>query len=41
MKHQKIMNLLENTPDQPSKFKIKHWVDVGFKTSMLRSSICG
>ena len=28
MKHQKIINLLENTPNRPSKFKTKNWVEV-------------
>ena len=51
MEYQKIINLLDNTPNQPSKFKAKHWVEINddknnrdnqnrFKTSMLRSSLC-
>ena len=28
MEYQKIINLLENTPNQPSKFKTKIWVKV-------------
>ena len=28
MKYQKIINLLENTPNQPSKFRTKNWVEV-------------
>ena len=54
MKYQKIINLLDNTPDQPSKFETKNWlkemmehmvcttliVELDFKTSMLRSSLC-
>ena len=28
MKYQKIKNLLENTLNQPSKFRIKNWVEV-------------
>ena len=24
----KIINLLENTPDQPSKFRTKYWVEI-------------
>ena len=28
MKYQKIINLLENTTDQPSKFRTKNWVEV-------------
>ena len=28
MDYQKIMNLLDNTPNQPSKFSTKNWVEV-------------
>ena len=28
MEYQKIINLLENTPNQPSKFITKNWVEV-------------
>ena len=28
MEYQKIINLLENTPNQPNKFKTKSWVEV-------------
>ena len=28
MEYQKIINLLENTPDQPKKFRTKIWVEV-------------
>ena len=28
MKYQNIINLLDNTPNQPSKFKIKNWVEI-------------
>ena len=55
MKYQKMINLLENTPNQPTKFRTKNWVEINddsrgtcntnsqikFKTSMLRSSLCG
>ena len=27
MKHKKIMNLLDNAPDQPSKFRANNWVE--------------
>ena len=27
MGYQKIINLLENTPNQPTKFRTKHWVE--------------
>ena len=28
MEHQKIINLLENIPNQPSRFGIKNWVEI-------------
>ena len=28
MKYQKIKNLLDNTPNQPSKFRTKNWVKI-------------
>ena len=28
MEYQKIMNLLDNTPNQPTKFKTKNWVEI-------------
>ena len=28
MEYQKIINLSENTPNQPSKFRIKSWIKV-------------
>ena len=28
MEYQKIINLLENTPNKPSKFRTKSWVEV-------------
>ena len=28
MEYQKIIDLLDNTPNQPSKFKTKNWVEV-------------
>ena len=28
MEYQEVMNLLENTPNQPSKFRTKKWVEV-------------
>ena len=28
MKYQKIINLLDNTSNQPSKFKAKNWVEI-------------
>ena len=28
MKYQKIINLLDNTPNQPSKFRTANWVEI-------------
>ena len=28
MEYQKIANLLDNTPDQPSKFRTNNWVEI-------------
>ena len=28
MEYQKIINLLDNTPNQPFKFKKKNWVEI-------------
>ena len=28
MEYQKMINLLENTPNQPSKFRAKNWVEI-------------
>ena len=28
MEYQKVINLLDNTPNQPSKFKTKTWVEI-------------
>ena len=32
MEHQKINYLLENTPNQPSKFRTKNWVEINDKS---------
>ena len=51
MEYQKIMNFLDNTPNQPPRFKNKNCVEINdgsyntgsqikFKTSMIRSSLC-
>ena len=54
MKYKKIINLLDNIPNQPIKFRTKNSVEIneesrgtyntnsqiGFKTSVLRSSLC-
>ena len=28
MEYQKIINLLDNTPNQPNKFRTKYWVEI-------------
>ena len=28
MEYQKIINLLENTPNQPTKFRTKNWIEI-------------
>ena len=28
MEYQKVINLLDNTPNQPSKFRTKNWVEI-------------
>ena len=28
MEYQKIMNLLDNTPNQPTKFRTKNWIEI-------------
>ena len=28
MEYQKIINLLDNTPNQPTKFRVKNWVEI-------------
>ena len=28
MEYQKIINLLGNTPNQPTEFRTKHWVEI-------------
>ena len=51
MEYQKMINLFDNSPNQPSKLKINHWFEINdesrrtyiqirFKTSMLRSNLC-
>ena len=52
MEYQKVMTFLDNTPNQPFKFRTKNWVEmthveritknsqIKFKTLMLKSSLC-
>ena len=37
MEYQKITNLPENTPSQPSKFRTKNWVEVNDKSRGMRN----
>ena len=32
MEYQKIINLLDNTPNQPSKFRTKNWVEINYES---------
>ena len=32
MEYQKIINLLDNTPNQPTKFRTKNWVNINDKS---------
>ena len=43
--YQKIINMLDNTRNQPTEFRTKKWVEINddsikFKPSMMRSSLC-
>ena len=52
MEYQKIINLLDNTSNQPSIIRTKNWIEINdessgtyntivkFKTAMLNSSLC-
>ena len=52
MEYQKIINLLDNTSNQPSIIRTKNWIEINdessgtyntivkFKTTMLNSSLC-
>ena len=46
MEYQKVINLLDKTPNQPSKFRTKNCVEINDNshmeriTSMLKSSLC-
>ena len=33
MEYEKIINLLENTPNQPTKFRAKNWVEINHDES--------
>ena len=32
MEYQKIANLIDDTPNQPSKFRTKNWVEINYKS---------
>ena len=32
MEYQKIINLLDNTPNQPNKFRTKNWVEINYES---------
>ena len=38
MEHQKIINFLENTPNQPTKFRTKNWVEIN-ETHVKRTTL--
>ena len=38
VEYQKIVNMLDNTPDQPSKFRTKNWLEIN---DDLRVCVCG
>ena len=35
MEYQKIINLLDNTPNQPIKFRTKNWVEINNESSRM------
>ena len=37
MKYQKIANLLDNTSDQPSKFRTKNWIEINVESRGIYS----
>ena len=40
MKYQKIINLLENTPNQPSKCRAKYWVETNDEAHVMYNKDC-
>ena len=34
MEYQKIINLLDNTPNQPFKFKKTNWVEINYQSRL-------
>ena len=39
MEYQKMINMLDNTPDQPSKFRTRSWVEINDK-SRVTYNVC-
>ena len=35
MEYKQIINLLDNTPNQPAKFRAKNWVEINYDTCGL------
>ena len=40
MEYQKIINLLDNTPNQPTKFRTKNWVEINDEECGTYSTNC-
>ena len=40
MDYQKIMDLLDNTPKQPSKFRTKNWVQINYDSQGTYNTNC-
>ena len=40
MEYQKIINLLDDTTNQPSQFRTRNYSNMRFKTSVIRSNLC-
>ena len=38
MEYQKIINLLHNTPNQPSKFRTRNWVEINDNSCGLHNT---
>ena len=39
MEYQKIANLVDDTSNQPSKFKTKHWVEINDESRGVKSIV--
>ena len=38
MEYQKIINLLCNTPNQPTKFRTKNWIEINDESSLMHNT---